>query len=49
MLDLIIGVTIIALCLGATTALLLYSTRLINRISRMKSSTYRDIAQDRHG
>jgi Na+/proline symporter len=47
--DLIIGVIIIVFCLGSTTALVLYSRRLIHRISRMKSSTYRDIVQDRHG
>jgi len=47
--DLIIGIVIVAFCLGATTGLVLYSTRLIHRISRMKSSTYRDIARNRHG
>jgi uncharacterized membrane protein (DUF4010 family) len=47
--DVIIGIVIIAFCVGATTALVLYSRRLIHRISRMKSSTYRDIVQDRHG
>jgi len=47
--DLIIGIAIIAFCVGATTALVLYSRGLIHRISRMKSSTYRDIIQDRHG
>ena len=47
--DLIIGTVIIAFCIGATTALVLYSRRLIHRISQMKSSTYRDILRDRHG
>jgi uncharacterized membrane protein (DUF4010 family) len=47
--DVIIGIILIASCLGATTALVLYSRRLVHRISRMESSTYRDIVQDRHG
>jgi len=47
--DVIIGIILIAFCVGATTTLVLYSRRLIHRISRMKSSTYRDIVQSRHG
>ena len=47
--DLVIGVIIIAFCLAATTGLVLYSTRLIRRISRMKSSTWRDIIRSRRG
>jgi hypothetical protein len=48
-LEIIIGVTIIALCLSAASALLFYSCRQIDRISRMEHSSYRDIMQDRHG
>jgi hypothetical protein len=47
--EIIIGVTIIAFCLGATSALVFYSRRQINRIARMKRSTYRDIMHDKHG
>jgi phosphate/sulfate permease len=47
--DIIIGAVIIAFCLGISTGLVLYSRRLIEKISRLKSSTYRDILQDRHG
>ncbi len=47
--DIIIGAVIIVFCLGASTGLVFYSRRLIEKISRLKSSTYRDILQDRHG
>jgi hypothetical protein len=47
--DIIIGVALIALCLMATTALVLHSRRLIHRISRLKSATCRDILQRRDG
>ena len=49
MLEIIIGVTIIAICLAAASALVFYSRRQINRIARMKRSSYRDIMHNRHG
>jgi hypothetical protein len=49
MLEIIIGVTIIVFCLGASSAFIFYSRRQIDRIARMRRSTYRDIMQDRHG
>ena len=49
MLEIIIGVAIIAFCLGASSALVFYSRRQINRIARMKRSSYRDILQSKHG
>jgi len=49
MVEIIIGTGIIIFCLGAATGLVLYSRRQIDRISRMKQSSYRDIMQDRHG
>jgi len=48
-LEIIIGVAIIAFCLGAASAFVFYSRRQINRIARMKRSTYRDIMHNRHG
>jgi hypothetical protein len=48
-LEIIVGVAIIAFCLGAVSAFVFYSRRQIERIARMKRSTYRDIMQDRHG
>ena len=47
-LDIIIGITVIAFCLGGASVLVLYSRRQINRIARMKRSTYRDIMQGRY-
>jgi hypothetical protein len=47
-LEIIIGVAIIVFCLGAATAFLFYSRRQIERIARMKRSTYRDIMHDKH-
>jgi hypothetical protein len=49
MLEIIIGIVIIVFCLGASSALVFYSRRQINRIARMKRSTYRDIIQSKHG
>jgi hypothetical protein len=49
MVEIIIGVAIVVFCLGAASVLVFYSRRQINRISRMKHSSYRDIMQDRHG
>jgi hypothetical protein len=49
MLDIIVGITVILLCLGAASALVFYSTRQINRIARLKRSSYRDIVQRRNG
>ena len=48
MLDIVIGIAVIAFCLGGASILVLYSRRQINRIARMKRSTYRDIMQGRH-
>jgi hypothetical protein len=45
--DLVIGIVLLAFCLGSSTVLVFYSRRRIQRISRLKSSTYRDILQDR--
>ena len=47
--DIVIGIIVIALCLGSTTALVLHGRRAVERISRLKSSTYRDILKDRDG
>jgi hypothetical protein len=49
MLDIIIGAVVIVFCLGAVSALVFYSRRQIDKISRMKRTTYRDIMQNRHG
>ena len=49
MVEIIIGVVIILVCLGAASILVFYSRRQISRISRMEHSSYRDIMQDRHG
>ncbi len=49
MLDIIIGAAVIVFCLGAASVLVFFSRGQINRISRMKRSTYRDIMQNRHG
>ena len=46
--EIIIGITIIIFCLGASSAFVFYSRRQIHRIARMKRSTYRDIMQNKH-
>ena len=46
--DIVIGIAVIAFCLGGASVLVLYSRRQINRIARMKRSTYRDIMQGRY-
>jgi len=48
-LDIIIGAVAIVFCLGASSAFVFYSRRQIEKISRMKRSTYRDIMKNRHG
>jgi hypothetical protein len=48
-LDIIIGVVVIVFCLGASSVLVFYSRRQIEKISRMNRTTYRDIMQNRHG
>jgi hypothetical protein len=47
--EIIVGVAVIIFCLGAASAFVFYSRRQINRISRMKRSTYRDIIQSKNG
>jgi heme O synthase-like polyprenyltransferase len=47
--EIIIGVSIILFCMGAASAFVLYSRRQIDRIARMKRSTYRDIMHDKNG
>jgi hypothetical protein len=48
-LEIIVGVFIIVFCLSASSAFVFYSRRRINRIARMKRSTYRDIMQEKNG
>jgi len=47
--EIAIGIAVVLFCLTAVSILVFYSRRQINRISRMKKSTYRDIIQDRNG
>ncbi|UCF97365.1 MAG: hypothetical protein JSV89_19650 [Spirochaetaceae bacterium] len=49
MIDIIIGIAVILFCLVVASLFVFYSTRQINKIARMKRSTYRDILQSRHG
>jgi hypothetical protein len=48
-LEIIIGISIIVFCLGASSAFVFYSRRQIDRIARMKRSTYRDIMHNKNG
>lgn len=49
MLDIIVGAVLIVFCLGASSAFVFYSRGQIEKISRMKRTTYRDIMHNRHG
>jgi len=49
MVDTVVGVIIIVFCMTAVTVLVVYSRRRIERIGRMKRTTYRDIIGDRRG
>ena len=47
--DVLACVLIILVCLGASTTLVVYSLRRINRVARMGNPSYRDIIGKRHG
>ena len=47
--EIAIGIAVVLFCLTASSILVFYSRRQINRISRMNKSTYRDIIQERNG